>query len=82
MKISVNDIIKEKIYCCKEIQQVIDTNTKKSLTDMKIRNLLQIVLLDEIHPEDKMKYFENFAIEYENCKTVEEIKKHLFELLK
>ena len=82
MYATVEDIINEKQYCCEKVQQAVDKYSKLAMTEMKIRNILQIELKDEIKPTNDQEFYVEFARLYNICNTIEEMKKSLVDNLK
>jgi hypothetical protein len=53
MEATIKDILDERINCCKVVQETVERHCNASMTEMKIRNIIQIELLDELQPTDK-----------------------------
>jgi hypothetical protein len=77
MEATIKDILDERIYCCETVQKAIELHCTASLTELKIRNIIQLELLDELKPKNPEEFYINFAREYLRCKTIEDLKLNL-----
>ena len=77
----LKEIIEEKKYCCAKVQKIVSKYCWSPTTQMWLRNIIQIELLDELNPKDPATFFIEFAKAYPVCKNIKEIKESLFLIL-